>query len=67
MKVPSTDCDKNERLKRLKQSLLGMLISAAAISGPSVSRLSVPSNKSERENMCRDLVLGEWVGTGSKS
>jgi len=44
-----------------------MLISAVAISGPKVSRPPVPSSKSERENVCRGLLLGEDAGTGSKS
>ena len=43
-----------------------MLISATAISGPKDSRPPVPSNKSERENLCRGLFLWGDVGTGSK-
>ena len=41
-----------------------MLISAPALSGPNVSRPLVPSSKSERENLGRDLL---WVGAGSKN
>lgn len=43
-----------------------MLRSPTAISGPKVSRPPVPSSKSERENLCRNLLLGGDVGTGSK-
>lgn len=42
-----------------------MLISPTAISGPKVSRPPLPSSKSERENLCRCLLLGGDVGTGS--